>query len=764
MKVALCCIGRLENQYAVEYVEYYKSIGFDKIFIYDNNHDGEEHFEDVLQTYIDDGFVTVIDYRNKEAAQLSAYNDCYSKYGNEYDWIAFFDFDEFLTLVKDKDIKSYLSHFDGFQGVKINWMVYTDNGLVKNDGRKVLERFTTPMEYDNGVTYKFPENYHVKSVLRTGNNFIWKETPHNIRGVKYSASNGKPTNDSPFQPYNYEYAYIKHFPTKTIEEFINGKLKRGVADRTNESYINSVDRIGYFFKINEKTDEKEKYIDEALNSYANIFICTHKEFEPVVHNRIYKTLSIKDINVNLPLKDDFFSELCQFKYVYDNIKLPKYIGFCHYRRYFSFMDNVPDFDKIFSDYDVVVAKPISNEISNRKQYELCHNIDDLNIIGGIVTEKYPEYSNAYETFLNGNTFIPYNMFIMKREDFINYAKFIFGVLDEYLKIVGTDIKKRINENKDKYLKKNYPGNSIEYQHRIGGYLAERLTNIFVISKFKKIKTYSINITESKYPHESNSKLMAKYISNTNIFIGTQKTFTPVVKNDAYKIVVGNHEIENNSNLELIKCNNDLKLDDRFYSELYMLYYVSKNIELPKYVGFCHNRRYFSFLDNIPDLDKIFSEYDAIAAKPKILRMNVKSQYSIYHNVEDLYIIGGIIAEKYPEQANMWKNFINGNILIPYNMFIMKREDFKEYIDFIFSILDEYLKIIGTDINKRIYDNYEKYIKRFYPNDSVEYQYRIGGYIAERLTNLFMMHKFKKIKTYPVIVTEDKYKQNKKDNP
>lgn len=249
-------------------------------------------------------------------------------------------------------------------------------------------------------------------------------------------------------------------------------------------------------------------------------------------------------------------------------------------------------------------------------------------------------------------------------------------------------------------------------------------------------------------------------NNLDMFIGTQKTFTPAVKNKTYKIIVGNHEIENNSNLELINCKHDSTLDDRFYSELYMLDYVSKNIELKQYVGFCHNRRYFSFLDDIPDLDKTFSEYDAVCSKPKILKTNVKSQYLSCHNIEDLYIIGGIIAEKYPEQANMWKNFINGNILIPYNMFIMKREDFKEYIDFIFSILDEYLKIVGTDINKRIYDNYEKYIKRFYPNDSVEYQYRIGGYIAERCTNLFMMYKFKKIKTYPVIITENKYQNEK----
>ena len=522
MKVALCCIGRLENQYAVEYVEYYKSIGFDKIFIYDNNHDVEEHFEDVLQSYIDDGFVTVIDYRNKEAAQLSAYNDCYSKYGNEYDWIAFFDFDEFLTLVKDKDIKSYLSHFEGFQGVKINWMIYTDNNLIKSDGRGVLERFTTPMDYDKCVTYKFPENNHTKSIICGGiEGLKWNSTPHNVNGIKYADSIGNETNDSPFQPYNYEYAYIKHFTTKTIEEFINGKYKKGTADRDIKSFKNTTyGSIDSFFKVNERTKEKDEYINSII----------------------------------------------------------------------------------------------------------------------------------------------------------------------------------------------------------------------------------------------------KPIDNLNIFIGTHKTFTPAVKNDVYKIIVGNHEIENNSHLELINCKHDSPLDDRFYSELYMLYYVSKNIELPEYVGFCHNRRYFSFLDDIPDIDKIFSEYDAICSKPKVLKINVKSQYLTCHNIEDLYIIGGIIAEKYPEQANMWHNFINGNILIPYNMFIMKREDFKEYIDFIFSILDEYLKIVGTDINKRIYDNYEKYIKDFYPNDTVEYQYRIGGYIAERLTNLFMMHKFKKIKTYPVIVTEDKYKQNKKDNP
>ena len=39
MKVALCCIGRLENRYIKEYVDFYLGIGVDKIFLYDNNYD-----------------------------------------------------------------------------------------------------------------------------------------------------------------------------------------------------------------------------------------------------------------------------------------------------------------------------------------------------------------------------------------------------------------------------------------------------------------------------------------------------------------------------------------------------------------------------------------------------------------------------------------------------------------------------------------------------------------------------------------------------
>ena len=253
--------------------------------------------------------------------------------------------------------------------------------------------------------------------------------------------------------------------------------------------------------------------------------------------------------------------------------------------------------------------------------------------------------------------------------------------------------------------------------------------------------------------KKNRNLWDDNITNDiDIFICTHKEFEKKVNSDVYKVINAK------------KINSKLPLKDDFYSELYQYKYISDNILLKKYVGFCHYRRYFGFMNDIPDLDEIFSKYDCIVAKPKIFNGSVKEHYSSCHNIEDLYIIGGIISDKYPQYADMWQKFINGRIFIPYNMFIMKSEDFKEYIKFVMDILNEYLKVVGININKRIYNNYEKYLKSFYPNSTPEYQYRIGGYLAERITNLFLLTHFKKIKTFPVILTEEKYKQNKKDNP
>ena len=162
------------------------------------------------------------------------------------------------------------------------------------------------------------------------------------------------------------------------------------------------------------------------------------------------------------------------------------------------------------------------------------------------------------------------------------------------------------------------------------------------------------------------------------------------------------------------------------------------------------------MNDIPNIEEIISKNGIIVAKPIKFKTTIKQQYAICHNIEDLYIVSGILAEKYPDYIKSWNMFLNSYYLFPYNMFIMKKEEFLAYVNFIKNVLDEYVHIVGTDIVKRIENNKEKYIKNFSPNDSVEYQYRIGGYLAERLTNAWIIKHHDRATSYEVKITEKKY--------
>ncbi len=44
MKIALCTMGRQENLYVKEFIEYYINLGVDHIYIYDDNDPNTERF------------------------------------------------------------------------------------------------------------------------------------------------------------------------------------------------------------------------------------------------------------------------------------------------------------------------------------------------------------------------------------------------------------------------------------------------------------------------------------------------------------------------------------------------------------------------------------------------------------------------------------------------------------------------------------------------------------------------------------------------
>lgn len=269
-KLALCCMGKCENAYINEWVEYHIAQGFDKIFIYDNNDVDGERFEDVIGDYVKSGKCEIIDYRGRKCCQEEAYHDCYLKNNHDYDWIAVFDIDEFLTLKQHPDIKAFLydSRYADFQVIHLNWMCYGDNDMLDSDGRSCQERFPIPLPYTTRRFKDFPENNHIKSIVRGGLKHInWRYITH-TPWCFYKCCNGegKECNvRSPYNPYNFDVAYFRHYYTKTIGEWIKVKQARGYGDMGDEDAKKKLG-LDVFFMLNERTVEKEEYARKLIGS------------------------------------------------------------------------------------------------------------------------------------------------------------------------------------------------------------------------------------------------------------------------------------------------------------------------------------------------------------------------------------------------------------------------------------------------------------------------------------------------------------------
>lgn len=207
MKISLVCIAKKEDDYIQEWISYHLKLGFDKIFIYENDWEHEIH-NPMVQTFKVNG----------PRMQVPVYNHFIQNYKNDYDWAAFLDIDEFLVLKKHNNIHEFVKDYENYDAIGVNWMLFGDNNLTSTSERGVLSRFT---KRQNDV------NPHIKSIvnLKKVNSML----VHNHVG-SWVDTNYKVYNNTPFNINGpIDIAQINHYFCKTKEEFIN-KRERGRAD------------------------------------------------------------------------------------------------------------------------------------------------------------------------------------------------------------------------------------------------------------------------------------------------------------------------------------------------------------------------------------------------------------------------------------------------------------------------------------------------------------------------------------------------------
>lgn len=263
MRIALCACAKNEQLYLKDWIQYHLDIGVNHIYLIDNNNPLDERQHEVACMFPS---VTWIDARGELLAQMGfqsgAYQRCYELYGNLYDWIGFIDIDEFIDIENVKDVNTYFSQsfISKYSIIHINWKCYGDNDLIKYDSRPVYERFAIPCEDTVKYANKFCENNHVKSFIR-GNLPSAQIGIHTsiVSGI-CGRANGMPGNmNSSFEPYNFEGAFIKHYITKSLLEYIDRRcVDTSIA--TSTTLIDANKRLEWFFNINHHTPLKDKIV------------------------------------------------------------------------------------------------------------------------------------------------------------------------------------------------------------------------------------------------------------------------------------------------------------------------------------------------------------------------------------------------------------------------------------------------------------------------------------------------------------------------
>lgn len=137
---SICTIFKDEARYMKEWIEYHRLIGVDHIYLYNNF--SSDNFFDILEPYIKEEFVTLIDWPY-ELSQIPAYQHCYEHFKNETYWLMFIDLDEFICLKYEVDIKKWIKSYEKYPSVIMYWLMFGTNGIIEyNPNKLVIEQYT----------------------------------------------------------------------------------------------------------------------------------------------------------------------------------------------------------------------------------------------------------------------------------------------------------------------------------------------------------------------------------------------------------------------------------------------------------------------------------------------------------------------------------------------------------------------------------------------------------------------------------------------
>lgn len=114
MKISICAIVKDEKD-LIEWIIYHKLIGFDHLYIYDNN---------IKPLKLNFDFCTVIPFPG-DFMQIEAYKHFIKNFSNESNYVCVIDADEYV-VIQEQNILECISKFPEHDAIVLNWKTFVN--------------------------------------------------------------------------------------------------------------------------------------------------------------------------------------------------------------------------------------------------------------------------------------------------------------------------------------------------------------------------------------------------------------------------------------------------------------------------------------------------------------------------------------------------------------------------------------------------------------------------------------------------------------
>jgi glycosyltransferase involved in cell wall biosynthesis len=230
MTSAVCLIAKDEERAIAEWLAYQLIIGFDRIYVYDN--DSTDRTPAIVQQIAH--FESAIDYRHwpnvpDRRPQISAYADALEN--ADTDWLAFFDTDEFLVLHKHASVGAFLASMPpDVSAIAVNWLLFGSNDRNEAGSGLVIERFT------KCAVNNYGKNFFCKSIVRPRSVCQMAVHTATLSRGHYANASGQRIDIEPAKTprVSFEVAQLNHYLLKSREEFLLKKARGHAARALND--------------------------------------------------------------------------------------------------------------------------------------------------------------------------------------------------------------------------------------------------------------------------------------------------------------------------------------------------------------------------------------------------------------------------------------------------------------------------------------------------------------------------------------------------